>query len=90
MYTGVGVKSSGEQRVPVWYQIFFEAMQERDRFRALPQIERARRAIRDRVNELRSFPLENVNEVRDLDSAATYLCILLQHVASESGDLLWD
>jgi hypothetical protein len=90
MHAEAQVKLRGERHVPAWYDLFFNAMQERDRCRALPQIERAQKAIRARRCELRSVPLENSAEFQDLESAAVYLGILLQHIATESGNLLWD
>ena len=75
---------------PRWYHVYFLAMLEHDRSKARPQIERARQAIRDREAELQYHSPHDPREMQDLNSASTYLCILLQHIGKESGNLLWD
>lgn len=63
---------------------------ESNRQRALPQIELAQKAMHTRVAELRNDSSIDSPELQDLNSALTYLGILLQHIGQESGDLLWD
>lgn len=75
---------------PEWYHIYFLAMVENDRDKALLEIAHAHKAIQDRLAELRRGPCEDVREMQDLASAITYLGILLIHMGSETGDLLWD
>lgn len=75
---------------PNWYQAYFVALQERDRDKALLEIERARRAIEQRTFELSQVPGSNARELQDLGHALTYLGILLMHIGRESGDVLWD
>jgi len=79
-----------ERYVSGWYEIFFRAMKEHDRRRALTQIEGAQQAIRERLVELRDAPRENASEFQDLEGASVYLSILLQCIATESGKFLWD
>ena len=81
---------SSDARVPDWYQAYFVAVVEHDRQRALPQIELAQKAIHDRVSQLHNDPACNSRELQDLNNASVYLGILLQHIGSETGNLLWD
>ena len=81
---------SSNPGVPDWYQTYFVAVVEHDRQRALPQIELAQRAIHDRVSQLQKDPTCNPRELQDLNNASVYLGILLQHIDSETGNLLWD
>ncbi|HZQ94597.1 MAG TPA: hypothetical protein VFA67_06275 [Candidatus Sulfotelmatobacter sp.] len=83
----VAGKRSGE---PAWYQSYFLAMVEHDRNKALLEIEKARNAIRERTLELQHTPPSNPREVQDLVNALTYLGILLMHMGTEDGNLLWD
>lgn len=76
--------------VPDWYQTYFVAVVEHDRQRALPQIELAQKAIHDRVTQLQKDPPWNSRELQDLNNASVYLGILLQHIGSDTGNLLWD
>lgn len=78
---------SGE---PGWYHAYFVAMCESDRHRALLEIEHARHAIQERLRELHQLPPCDPREMQDLNSAMTYLGILMMHVGKESGNLLWD
>jgi hypothetical protein len=75
---------------PDWYQTYFVAVMESNRQRALPPIELAQRAIQDRVSQLQKDPACNPRELQDLSNASVYLSILLQHIGSETGNLLWD
>jgi len=81
---------SSNAGVPDWYQTYFVAVVEHDRQRALPQIELAQRAIHNRVAQLQKDPPCNPRELQDLNNASIYLGILLQHIGSETGNLLWD
>lgn len=78
---------SGE---PAWYHAYFLAMVEHDRGKALLEIENARNAIQQRVQEIRGVRPSNPREMQDLDSALTYLDILLLQMGTEGGALLWD
>lgn len=40
--------------------------------------------------ELRSATGPDGGELQDLNSALTYLAILLQHMGREGGNLIWD
>jgi hypothetical protein len=75
---------------PEWYQAYFEAMVERNRNQALLGIERARHAIKERTLELRHVAPSSPREMQDLVHALTYLAILLMHIDTDTGDLLWD
>jgi len=81
--------TANEAGAPAWVQSYFMAVMESNRNRALPQIELAQKAIHDRVEELRSHPAGDAGELQDLNSALTYLGILLQHIGKETGNLLW-
>jgi hypothetical protein len=84
------LKATPSERTAAWYGSFCEAIREHDRRKALGQIDRAQIAVRKRLQELRNSSQENANEAQDLENAATYLSILVLHIASESGKLLWD
>jgi hypothetical protein len=73
-----------------WYRLYFSALVETDRNKALPQIERAQEAIQGRCVELSQIPPENPREMLELNKAQNYLGILLRNVGSESERLLWD
>lgn len=74
-----------------WYQLYFAAVTEGNETRAVLQIERARRAMQDRLIELGGASVGgNAGELQDLNNALTYLAILLQHVGREGGNLIWD
>lgn len=75
---------------PEWYRAYFAAMVERDRNKALPGIQKARIAIQERTRELRHSNPSSPREIPDLINALTYLGILLSHLGTEMGDLLWD
>jgi hypothetical protein len=79
-----------EHTDPDWYHAYFVAMMERDRTKALLQIQRARIAIQERTRELRHSDPSSPREIHDLINALTYLGILLAHIGTESGNLLWD
>ncbi len=74
----------------VWYQLYFAAVTEGNESRAVPQIQRARRAMQDRLVELRRAKRADGGELQDLNNALTYLAILLQHAGREGGNLIWD
>ncbi len=73
-----------------WYGLYTMALLERDRNKALPQIERAREAIHHRQAELCRASGVNTREIQDLTKASTYLGIMLRNVGTESERLLWD
>lgn len=83
-------RNSNESKMPAWYGTYFYAVVESKRDRALPQIELAQRAIHARVAELRDYAGSSPRELQDLNNALIYLGILLQHIGSETGNLLWD
>ena len=72
-----------------WYQLYFAAVTEANESRAVLQIDRARRAMQERLVELRSAKGADGGELQDLNNALTYLAILLQHVGREGGNLIW-
>jgi hypothetical protein len=73
-----------------WYPIYFAAVLETDRSKALIQIERAERAIHERLIELRKAPANTSTEVHDLSNALNYLEILLHNLEIDSRSPLWD
>lgn len=75
---------------PAWYEAYFIAVVERDRNKALLEIDQARHAIEQRCLELRQLPASSPREYQDLAHALTYLGILLSHIGSETGRVLWD
>lgn len=78
---------SGE---PGWYRVYYTALLEGDRQRARAKIDRAQKAIHERLAELHADVPSSEREPQDLQNAQTYLGILLQHIGSESGRVLWD
>ncbi len=75
---------------PGWYELYFAAVTEGNEGRAVQQIERARRAMQDRMAEMSCAVAANADELQDLTNALTYLAILLQHVGHEGENLTWD
>jgi hypothetical protein len=73
-----------------WYRLYFSALVETDRSKAVPQIERAQEAIQGRRLQLSHVSTENPREELELRKAQNYLGILLRNVGSESERLLWD
>jgi len=73
-------KSSVDAQTPEWYHLYFEAVLEADAYKALIQIERASRAIEHRLGELRFRLPDNPNEIQDLNSALTYLKLLVLNI----------
>ena len=80
----------GRPNATGWYQLYFAAVTEGNESRAVPQIERARRAMQDRLIELHRATSPDGGEIQDLNTALTYLTILLQHAGREGGNLIWD
>ncbi|HEV2397640.1 MAG TPA: hypothetical protein VGS27_11910 [Candidatus Sulfotelmatobacter sp.] len=78
------------RRPSAWYQIYFAAVLETDQKRALLKISRAQNAIQERLEQLRRKPANEINEVQDLNSALTYLSLLMHHVSSAQEDETWD
>lgn len=66
-----------------WYQIYFAAVLEADQTRAALKMESARSAMCERLLELRRTPSPNAVELQDIDSAMTYLTMLLNFVEPE-------
>jgi len=56
------------------------AVLEADEQKALIQLERAINILQDRLVRLRRNPSENPQEVQDLNSALTYLRLLLDNI----------
>ncbi|HTZ82503.1 MAG TPA: hypothetical protein VMB66_04900 [Candidatus Acidoferrales bacterium] len=75
---------------PGWYRIYYTALLEADRGRARAKIDRAQKAIHERLSELHAAVPSTEREPQDLQSAQTYLGILMQHIGSDSGSVLWD
>ena len=73
-----------------WFSIYCAAMLERDRDRALSQIECAQKAIHNRADQLREVPANHDREALDLSKALNNLGILLHHAGTDSGRTLWD
>jgi hypothetical protein len=84
------VTEPASQTYSSWYSIFSNAILETKRDRVLPQIERARNAIRTRMSELQTIPPDHSREPADLGDALRYLAILSRHLASDAGRILWD
>jgi len=74
---------------PGWYEIYSAAMLENRQRETRSQIERAYRAIQDRVSELRTYPAQYEREAADLSHALNYLEILRQHLGTDSSKVLW-
>ena len=70
-------ESSAVKPNPVWYQVYFAAVLERNQGRAMLRIERARSAIEARLLEVRSSCANGPREIQDLKSAMIYLRLLL-------------
>jgi hypothetical protein len=75
---------------PNWYRMYYHAVLEGDRHKAKTKIDRAQQAIQDRLIELRSQAPCTAREPQDLCNALLYLGILLQHISTEAGGVLWD
>jgi hypothetical protein len=75
---------------PGWYRLYYQALTEGDRSKAITKIERAERAIHERFFDLHTTPPSTPREPQDLRNALTYLGILMQHIGSDSGSILWD
>ena len=75
---------------PMWYRIYYHALLEGDRDKAKVKIDRARKAIQERIRDLHSLAPSNAREPQDLRNAQTYLGILSQHIGSDSENVLWD
>jgi hypothetical protein len=73
-----------------WYQLYFAAVTEANENRAILQIDRARKAMQDRLVELQHAERSDGGELQDLNNAMTYLAILLQHVGQEGRNLIWN
>jgi len=74
---------------PEWYQVYFSAVLETDEGKALIEMVRASEAMEDRLRQLSSSATGNAEEIQDLNSALTYLRLLLQTMKSESEMLSW-
>jgi hypothetical protein len=82
--------NSGMPTASEWYRLYFSALVESNRDKALLQIERAQEAIQYRRRELGDAPIDNLREVQELGQASTYLGILLRSVGTEGEHVLWD
>ena len=78
------------QNNPHWYSLFREAILEPRRENVVTQIDRARQAIWNRRSELQSLPPSNQRETADIDDALRYLAILSDHIARDTGKILWE
>ena len=75
---------------PNWYRIYYLAVVEGDRHKAMTKIDRAQQAIQDPLVQLRSESPSSPREPQDLCNALLYLGILLQHISADTGGVLWD
>lgn len=73
-----------------WYQLYFAAVTEANENKAVVQIDRARKAMQDRLIELQRTNCPDGGEIQDLNNAMNYLAILLQHVGQEGRHLIWN
>lgn len=71
--------------LPGWYQCYFLAVLESDDSRMLIQIERAAKAMLDRLAQLRRGAPEYPQEFQDLNDALTYLGLLAGNLDPEPG-----
>ena len=69
--------------VPEWYDIYLKAVVEADESKALLQIERASKAIEERLFQLRSGSPGLPQEFQDLNCALVYLRLLLENLVVE-------
>ena len=82
--------ASGTEKPPAWYQSYFSAILETNQNRAHAKIDQARKAVQDRIIELKfNFNPNNSREIQDLNNALTYLQILLEHI-SRDEKTLWE
>jgi hypothetical protein len=63
-----------------WYQVYFAAVTEPDNHRALLKIKRAQNAMQERLIQLRRLSSRESTELQDLNSALTYLRVLLPYL----------
>ena len=75
-----GPSTSSPSQLPEWYKTYLSAVLEADEQKALIQLERAINILQDRLVRLRRNPSENPQEVQDLNSALTYLRLLLDNI----------
>jgi hypothetical protein len=73
-----------------WYRKYSVAMLESSRVKVFDRIESARKAIQDRVAELRFRVPANDREREDLKNALGHLSNLLQTISGETKGILWD
>jgi hypothetical protein len=71
------------QPVPEWYDIYLKAVVQADESKALLQIERASKAIEERLVHLRSGSPGLPQEFQDLNCALVYLRLLLDNIVAE-------
>jgi hypothetical protein len=64
-----------------WRDVYFAAVLESNERRALAKIQAAGKVLQDRLLELQSVANAPVDELRDLQSALTYLDILFTCIA---------
>ena len=76
-------------KTPEWYHVYFTAVLETDEGKALIEMGHASQAIADRLRQLSSSAAENAHEIQDLNSALTYLRLLLENMDTESEKLPW-
>ena len=70
------------QPVPEWYDIYLKAVVEADESKAILQIERASKAVEDRLLQLRSGSSGLPQEFQDLGCALVYLRLLLKNIVT--------
>ena len=81
----IGLKTNplSSSPLPEWYRTYFTALLEADERRAFIQLERAAKAIEDRLVQLRYGAPEGPEETQDLTNALTYLRLLLENIKPE-------
>jgi hypothetical protein len=81
--------ASGTSVASEWSRLYFSALVESNRDKAVAQIERAQAAIQYRRSELSKVAVDP-REVQELGKASRYLAILLRTVGTDGEHLLWD
>ena len=72
-----GLPKSSTSPLPKWSEIYFEAVSETDEHESLVKLEFAANALDDRMGELRRCIPHPPQELEDLESALTYVRLLL-------------
>jgi len=73
-----------------WQNVFFAAVTETNRTKALPLIRDAQTVMEARLAGMTCASPGNTTELLDLWNSLTYLGILLECIGNEPGGFLWD